>query len=423
MAYGQVSVDVGTPQSNGFIIPIDEGVGGILFDLSGFETPFAQYPLLQMSFGDGSVQLIHNLIEASGLGLADNDFMNGVPYYHISQFYDFVGKDAPLYIAFVDCTENFDYVERMQTVTSGKMFQLGIWTAQQLWTINDNALKLTQLIPDVQSAAELVCGKIGESSLSPTPLSIILSPNTNHIEATKIKPRKLPSAYTFEAPKVSVLLCQNGSDEVHAMQEMNPDKAPVGSIGLMMAVLHIAGAEENVGAVMFYNLNKNDRFTNPELGFGVNYLPLAEVNNVIRSLIAACGYIIPTSYDGREDEYFFSSDSTVSEGDYLSIANNRVIHKCRRIVYSALLPYVNDDGLLNEKGNGISIVTESQITSDVMDMLTSGMVNKRGYAQINGKSFSILDDENIIKDDAIVFEFRVTPVNYNNSLKDTVLAQ
>lgn len=102
-----------TGEKNGnsqtFNIPTDESVGIMLFDTSGFVDPFENYPLLYNCFNNAKVQCIHNMDEASLLGIVDDGFMNGVLYYHLSQFYDFLERDQELYIAIADCYESWDF--------------------------------------------------------------------------------------------------------------------------------------------------------------------------------------------------------------------------------------------------------------------------------------------------------------------------
>lgn len=47
-----------------FNIPTDESIGAMLFDISGFDNPFEDYPLLYLHFQDNKIQSIQNMDEA-----------------------------------------------------------------------------------------------------------------------------------------------------------------------------------------------------------------------------------------------------------------------------------------------------------------------------------------------------------------------
>lgn len=76
------------PTNRSFRIPTDESIGAILFDTSGFTDPFHGYSLLYHSFCDNKLQCIKNMDDALLLGIENNDFLNGLVYYHLSQFFN-----------------------------------------------------------------------------------------------------------------------------------------------------------------------------------------------------------------------------------------------------------------------------------------------------------------------------------------------
>ena len=365
---GNVTVGVGDSGNVAPTISTDESIGGLLFDLSGFDAPFSQFPQCEASFGNGQVCLVNNLNEAAALGLGDNDFLGGVVYYHLSSFYDYIGGDAPLYIAFKDCTDGWEYIEEMQHLANGKIFQLGVWTSQMLVQAGDQgAIGLTSLAYKMEEAAELLCGKIGRASMSPVPLNIVLSANT-----------------------------------CGALGNVRPNRV-----------------EESMGAVATYNLNKDDKFQNPVIPLGsAQYLP-SDVDRVSLSMLSSYGYIVPVEYDGREGECFFSNDTTLGGGDYSSIANNRVMHKCRRALYSVLLPYVNSHYLFDTSGR-MSQSSASIIISDIGRVLDGVMVNKMGQGQISGREIEVSDTGDSANDDTIIVQLTITPAGYNEQIVEAV---
>ena len=390
------------------MLPTDESVCGLLFDASDFFKPFDGYPLLKQYFGDGQTHLINNLTEASLYGLCDENFMAGVPYYHLKQFYAYIGSDAPLYVCFTSDHTNWSAIESMQTEANGKIFQIGIWTSQFIWNVKNNQIVLTDLPTNLESGVEVLTGKVGESSLTSTPLSVIVSPNTT-LSSTAYALQDIPDATNLNCPKVSVCLVQNGTDEVHAMQKKCPYNTPVGCIGLLMACLYLAYAEESIGYVAKFNLNKNDDFENAEVFFSGKLFSVDNIAYTVGDHVAQMGYILPCTYNGKEAEVFFSGDPTLSNGDYSHISNNRIMHKCRRIINSAIMPYIN--------GN-IYDGSTSLIVSDALDLLDSLMVNPLGQSQIDGRTLNITASDDILVNDTISVETSIGLVNYNNVINE-----
>lgn len=406
-------------ENNGFAIPTDESVGGMLFDTSGFSNPFETYPLLYNNFQNGKVQCIHNMDEAELLGITDNGFMNGILYYHVFQFFKYIGANQALYICIADCSAKWEVIQDMQLQTTGKLFQIGVWTTQPIWKLkSDKTLGFTSLITDLQVEANEICGKIGTSGPQNTPLSIILCGNSNYVnDDYVINYKKLPNAYELDCPKVSVVLAQSGTDEVHTMQSHNPLCAPVGALGFVMACLALCGAEASIACPLNFDLNKDEQFPEPELGFCKDYTPLLTLSTVWIKWLANYGYIIPLTYDGMDGQYFFSSDNTLSEGDYRSIANNRIMHKCRRAVYTVLLPYINSNHIFDYQTNNINVTSQTIITDSINTILDSVMRNKNGERQIVNRTVEFGErNQYMLENDSISVTLKVQPINGIGSL-------
>ena len=400
-----------------FMLPTDESVCGLLFDTSDFYRPFDDYPLLQQFFGNGQTHLINNLTEAAMYGLCDENFMSGIPYYHLKQFYAYIGSDAPLYVCFTSDVTEWSAIESMQMEANGKIFQIGVWTSQFIWGVKNKQLIFTDLLSNLESAAETLSGKVGESSLGSTPLSIIVSPNTT-LNSTSYDLQDIPDATVLNCPKVSVCLVQNGTEEVHRMQDATSYKSPVGCIGLLMACLYLAYAEESIGYVAKFNLNKNDDFEKAEVYFGGKYFSLDDITYMVGNYVAQMGYIMPCTYRGKEAEVFFSGDPTLSNGDYNHISNNRIMHKCRRAIHSALMPYINSGHFLDLSNGGLSESSKSVITSDILNMIDSVMANPLGQSQINGRTVTVSESKNILETDAISIEMSIGLISYNNVINE-----
>lgn len=399
------------------MLPTDESVCGLLFDTTFFNRPFADFPLIQQYFGNEQIIVINNLTEAAMYGLSDNQFMNGVPYYHIKAFYDYIGSDAPLYLCFTSDGSKWSAVEKMQSAANGKIFQIGIWTAQCIWNVSGSTIGFTDLCSNLEAAAEELTGKVGNTTACRMPLSLIVSPNTS-ISLSGVALQDVPTAIELDFPKVSVCLFQNGTDAVHTMQNSNPYKAPVGCIGLLMACLHLAYAEECIGYVDKFNLNANDDFENAEIYFGGEYISVDDIAYMVGNYVARKGYIMPCTYSAKESEVFFSGDPTLSDGDYSTIANNRIIHKCRRCVCAALMPYIHAGHLLDVTTGALLSAAQTIITTAISDKIDAIMVNNVGQSQVDGYTVSVTKSDTILEDDAISVSLSIGLVSYSKVINE-----
>ena len=409
------------PANHSFRIPTDESVGAMLFDISGFSDPFSGYSLLYHNFKDNKVQCIKNMDDAWLLGIENNNFLNGLLYYHLSQFYDFVGEGQTLYIAIADCSKDWDVIESMQQQTSGRIFQIGVWTSQPLWRIKeDGTLGFTSLITDLQAQADEINGKVGVSTHTMVPLNIILCGNSFYAGHRSFTYKELPNAIELNRPKVSAPLIQNGSPEVKEMQSKNPNQAPVSALGAIMACLAICGAEESIASITKCDLNKNEGFNYPEWGIGTTGTPIDSVHRIWANIISSRGYIIPMSYEELETSYFLSSDQTLSEGDFRTIANNRVMHKCRRAACTATIPYVHGNHIYNPGTHNISPTSIAIITDSINTLLDSVMRNKQGQKQIEGRVVTFLENNKMLENDSISIKLDIKPVNYSGYISEGV---
>lgn len=404
-----------------FRIPTDESIGAILFDTSGFTDPFNGYSLLYHSFGDNKLQCIKNMDDALLLGIENNDFLNGLVYYHLSQFFNYIGEGQTLYIAIADCSKSWDVIESMQRQANGRLFQIGVWTSQPLWQFKeDKSLGFTSLITDLQAQADEINGKVGVSTHTMVPLNIVLCGNSCYAGERPFTYKKLPNAIELNCPKVSVPLIQNGSPEVKEMQSKNPLQAPVSALGVIMACLALCGAEESIASVAKCDLNKNEEFNYPEWGVGATGTPIDSVHQIWANIISSRGYIVPISYEELEASYFLSNDQTLSDGDFRSIANNRVMHKCRRAACTATIPYVNGSHIYNPGTHNISPTSIAIITDSINTLLDSVMRNRQGQKQIEGRVVTFLENEKMLENDSISIKLDIKPVNYSGFISEGV---
>ena len=405
----------------------DEKICGMLFDYGMYEDPFDDHVQLENYFGNNQVWLIRNLEEIEEMGLSD-EFMNGVPYYHIKQFYDYVGADADLYVMFSNCISNgkpdFEAIQIIQQASNGKIFQLGIWTEQCIWKSGLSDYDFTSLLGEIESQAEVLSGIVNKTAADGLPLSVILNANTAKIDDVDgkyvVDHKKIPDATSLNFPKISVILGQNGTDEVHEMQLANNNKTPVGMMGLALACLCLSSAEMNIGYVDKFDLNKNDDLNDAELGFGNvgggDYTPIKDLNKVRRNIISLKGYILPTTYKAKESGIYFSNDQTLSERDFSTISLNRLAHKCRRIIRSVMFPYVNGNIDIDPSSGAVSLTEQTRITNLIIERLDANMVNPLGQEQISGRYVKFDDTKNILMTDELDLNCYFVPVGSNMAI-------
>ena len=370
-------------------------------------------PLTALYFADGQVQVIRNISEATAMGLMDERLMNGLVAYHIKTYYEFIGKDQNLHIVFANCKNNdepdFSVIGDIQVSANGAIFQLGIWTEQD---ILDEELKPLQLINNIQYNVNELSNADNSMGNGSTPLSVMLFP---HIDE-KVDYKKLPDIINLSAPKVSVFLGQNGSDEVHAIQEQNPKHTPVSLLGFVLGTLTLAGAENSIADVGQFNLNISDQLCFPELGFGRNYSPIYDIIEVRRNRLAMNGYIILNTYDAVEAGVFFCNEQTLSYGEYDTISKNRLMHKAKRIIKRALLPRVNADIFLDPSGN-ISVTEIVAISNDIYEFLDANMVTRMGQKQISGREVVIDPVQKVLENDTLTVKVEFTPVTSSEKIQ------
>lgn len=429
---GYVTVDNRVTYEN-YSISIDESCCGMLFDYGLRPDPFGEHELAKAILGKNQVIKLTKDDKCEEYGI-DSTLLSGVPYYHISQFFEYADDKAYIYVMFADCSSDFEAIQDFQYELNGKLFQIGVWTEQCLWTVQNDTYVFTDLVQKLQKQAEALGGRVGVQNEGVMPLSIVLSANTVMLKGTEsvnefeIQYRNLPDGTSLNCPKVSVLLGQNGTDEVHQMQLTNTGFCPVGFIGLAMACLYMATAEKSIGSVEKFNLNKNDTINNAELGFGYitnnttsnEYNQVSKITRTRANIISQRGYIIPTTYVGKEAEVFFSNDQTLSDGDYRLISLNRIMNKCRRILRGVLLPYLNSGVYFENSNKTINSAFISSVTNGMIEKLDAKMIaSDDGSEQILGRDVYINPNQDVLSNDGIELELTIIPANISDVIKAT----
>lgn len=419
-----------------------ENVCGLVIDTKvagGIEAALGAASTANTTFGKDNVVELNVLDDCKEAGL-DEKVMGGLPYYHIKQYFKLVGGNARLFVCFMDSTtdKDFEAIEKMQLAASGIIYQIGVWTGEAIATeIGGNyTVPEDGLISKLQAMAEKLGGKIGVTNYEGnSPVNILL--NAPVINAAKCDYTKLPDLTSCNAPKVSMLIGQSTSELCHAVQlavnniSEGASYAVTGNIGAALACLSIAPANENIGHVENFNLSAV--MTEAELGFGnltqtskqwgadVSFTNIKTINYVKRNKhLHKNGYIFLTNYDGIENSIFFSSDQTLSTGDYRTISRCRVMHKSRRVVRRALLPYVNQSWEVDTATGQLSSSDITTLQNVVLDALDTNMVEPGSTVpQISGRSCPIDENQNILENDQILIKYLLIPLGTSAALSVT----
>lgn len=397
-----------------------EKVTGLLFDISKQSSFFSEGAgLAAKDKLEGNVIEINSMSDLDALGITpytgDNskDLLFGIPYYHINHFFGIQGETGRLFIAFADCSLNWDAIEDMQRAAHGMINQLGVWTEQSLWKQTDPSAETysVDLVTGLNAKAVALANENA-------PLSIILSANSAVIEGTEgnskqVALNKIPTCQ-INARYVSVLLGQGLDTDVTAMHLANENATPVGNIGAALGCLALASVQESIAWVNKFNLI--GYFPDIEMGFGdvtinaegkrTSTLKYSSLNKIQLDNLDDKGYIFLCKYAGLESGVYFSKDQTCSDGDYRTIARNRTINKSRRAVRNALLPYVNSPLKVDPSTGYLSAAKITAFQNIVTDILTTMQTNE----EISGFSVTIDKNQNVLKNDTLVIKYSLVPV-------------
>lgn len=397
-----------------------EKVTGLLFDISKQAKFFEEGAGLAVKDKlQGNVIEINSMDDLKELGITaysgdtEKDLLFGIPYYHINHFFGIQGSTGRLFIMFADCGIDWNAIEQMQRAAHGMINQLGIWTEQSLWKQTDPEAETysIDLVTDLQSKAASLADENA-------PLSILLCANSAVIATAeesvkKVELGKIPTC-VINARFVSVLLGQGLDADVSAMQLANQNLTPVGNIGAALGCIASASVQESFAWVNKFNLI--DYFPDIEMGFGdvtlnsesklTSTLKYSSLNKIQLDDLDDKGYIFLCKYSGLESGVFFSKDQTCSNGDYRTVARNRTIHKSRRAVRNALLPYVNSPLKVDPSTGYLSSAKITMFQNIVSDILTTMQNNE----EISGFSVTIDKNQNVLKNDTLIIKYSLVPV-------------
>lgn len=404
-----------------------EKVTGLLFDISKQSKFFTEGAGLAVKDKlNGNVIEVNSMDDLKELGITaysgdtSKDLLFGIPYYHINHFFSIQGDAGRLFIMFADCSKDWSAIDMMQRAAHGLISQLGVWTEQPLW-------KQTDVSADTYSLnlVQTLNSKAASLADNNAPLSILLSANsavvgTTDADVKAVSLAKIPSAITSNSRFVTVLLSQGLDATVNAMQLANENSTPVGVVGAALGCLALAGVQESFAWVNKFNLG--GYFPDIEMGFG----DVTKVDNKFTSTISYSslsksqidalddkGYVFLCKYSGLEGGVYFSKDQTCTDGDYRTVARNRTIHKSRRNVRNALLPYVNSPLKVDPSTGYLSAAKITMFQNIVTAILGTMQDNE----EISGYSVTIDKNQNVLKNDKLVIKYSIVPVGVAASIE------
>lgn len=404
----------------------EDNICGLLFDISSqsgiWDTTAGAK--LQDKLKDTVIELnsFDALVE-SGIPEfnGSDDFMAGVPYYHIKHFFK-NNQNGVLHVAFADCSTNFNALIKMQQAAKGKISQFGIWTEQCLWEDAGDSAETYRLnlVDDINVVAQSMANDYN------SPAVFILNANTSKVKSSSgsnntVLVSKLPSCDS-DNRYVAVSISQDSNETVRKMQGSLTSTTPVGNIGALLGELANASVCDCIGWVASYDFSRY--FDGIEFGFGdatvangtiKNSTPYEALTNAQLDHIDDLGYMFMLRHVGLSGIYF-NGDATCSTGDYRTIARNRTINKSRRKVRQALLPYVNSPIKVDPTTGQLSSAVITIFTNLITDVLNA-MVSAEEVSGIG--SVVVPANQNILQNDQLVISYSLIPLGAAKHIKVT----
>jgi len=414
---------------------LTEKVCGLLFDISAQPDFWTKGPgaTLAESLKDNVIEL-NSLDDAIAAGITaytgemdedgtSKDFLHGIPYYHIEHFFKLAGGSGRLFVMFADCSQNWDALIDMQKASFGIINQFGVWTEQNLWKKMDESASQYSIaiVGDLQSVAENMANNYN------APASILLCANSAKVktatgEDSTIVWSEIPTC-VIDARYVTVLLGQGLDSDVSAMQIALESKTPVGTVGAALGCLTQASVAESIGWVQHFDLI--NYFPDVEFGFGnaevvdsklTNSTKYSSLSQIQLDNLEELGYVFLVKYAGLEGHVYFSGDSTCSNGDYRTIARNRVINKSRRSVRAALLPYVNSP-IKVDPATGYLSTAQITVFTNLITNILNAMVAAEEISGIG--AVTIPANQNILQNDTLIIQYTMVPIGTAKTIKVT----
>lgn len=422
-----------------------ENVVGLIFDTSivgGMDKALGTDTVAATKFANGNVVELNVIDDVSDVGI-DEKVLAGIAKYHLDTFFQLAGGARRIFVSFMDSDDdpNFEAVEKMQLASDGIIYQIGVWTNKPLATkASDGTYEPGSTSPcaKLETMAEVLGGRVGVTNYEGNaPLNILVSAPI--VGEATVDYTKLPDLSTLNHPRVTVLVGQPATDEVHKLMfavnhvAETASFVPVGCIGAALGCLAVAPANESIAHVQNFNLASV--MQSAELGFGKlventektayseesSFTNIKTIGYLKRNTnLHKKGYVFLTNYDGLESSIFFSSDQTLSTGSYRTISRCRVMHKSRRVVRRALLPKVNGNVEIDATTGKLSASTVADFQNIVTAALDANMVEPgTSKPQISGRTCEIDTTVDTLNTDEIRINYSLVPLGVSSVINVT----
>jgi Protein of unknown function (DUF2586) len=206
----------------------------------------------------------------------------------------------------------------------------------------------------------------------------------------------LTDLHTYQYPKVSVMLGGSALSKKSA------------SVGLALGRLAKLPVQRNVGRVKDGGVNvTTPTFTSGE---SVRKYSIAQMNSIHDN-----GYLFFRRYPAGLASVYFNDDptATTSNDDFLTIANNRVIHKAIKVVYATYVNELNDEVLIGSEGK----IAPTQIRY-LEEILKNGLrLQMFDRGEISDFDVTIDPNQNILSNDKVLIVTRIVPVGHTKFIE------
>ena len=345
-------------------------------NLIGF--PFTKLSFITLENGTAPTAVVNSTVTSPITDSTD------IWLYHISQYFQ-INNTGLLYIGVYSNPSSFTGAEiiDLQNYANGAIVQLAIYRDQTSY--GTGGINLVSELTAIQNVLSN-----GTSSLDyiHKPISaVIYTLNFQGVsDISTLIDGTLQNDY-----KISVDISQSASGLGSALFSFY--NKTISNIGALLGAVSSSSVSEDIAnPISKYDLTQGGN-ENLVLGFanGQSYLSISGIDSLLNSLNDK-RYITLRQFTGLGGSYC-TQDNTfaVLQGnDYAYIHQNRVIDKAKKIVYIALLPYLNGRIYLNTDGtiSNISIQSLQAICSQALDtMVVSG--------DLSGKSVTINPNQNI----------------------------
>ena len=275
-------------------------------------------------------------------------------YYHISEYFR-MNPNGQLWVGInaVPVTFTFSEVQSLQTASSGKLRQVGVYTPTRTVVSNSSA--------DI-AALNTICQTLDTNKM---PLSAVLCEDMSSVTDLTT----LPNNSVLSSEWVSTVISQDGNAQGFALY--NAYGKTVGNLGAILGVISVNSVSADIAQpVSQNNISNQTENEVPALGNGTL---MSTVSTGQQTQFDNYRYIYTNSYVGYVGTYFNDSHCCIIQNsNYAWIEQNRVEAKIERILYTAYLPYLKSQLQLNADGTLFAPLVQS--LQSVGNNALSGMI-------------------------------------------------